>query len=169
MLVVYTSLILEVGMCCWLFLSDRKELISTFWRNVYRNTNAEWGLSVVLQSLSIKEMQSSIDLTAAEVSSFRSMTILTPFPEQNVKKFTQQQYQMASSMPSVMIKEKLIFRFVNTFVENTIVPVKTVLGENSKKHLISNFFSLSSDNVTHIPPNSYSKKILRVSGGRGQI
>ena len=52
---------------------------------------------------------------------------------------------MASSMPSVMIKEKLIFKFVNTFVENTIVPVKTMLGENSKKHLINNFFSLSSD------------------------
>ncbi|KAI4581517.1 hypothetical protein MJG53_009960 [Ovis ammon polii x Ovis aries] len=37
---------------------------------------------------------------------------------------------MSSSMPSVMIKEKLIFKFVSTFVENTIVPVKTVLGEN---------------------------------------
>lgn len=80
------------------------------------------------------------------------MTILTPFPEQNVTKFTQQQHQMASSMPSVMIKERLIFKFVNTFVENTIVPVKTMLGENSKKHLINNFFSLSSGNVTHTPP-----------------
>ena len=61
---------------------------------------------------------------------------------------------MSSSMPSVMIKEKLIFKFVSTFVENTIVPVKTVLGENSKKHLINNFFPLSSDNVTHILPNT---------------
>ena len=30
MLGVYKPLILEVGMCCWLFLSYRKDLISTF-------------------------------------------------------------------------------------------------------------------------------------------
>lgn len=45
------------------------------------------GLCVVLQSLSIKEMQNSIDFAAAEVPRLRSVTILTPFPEQNVTKY----------------------------------------------------------------------------------
>lgn len=52
---------------------------------------------MVVQSLSIKEMQNSIDFAAAEVPRLRSMAILTPFPEQNVTKFTQQQHQMGFS------------------------------------------------------------------------
>lgn len=70
---------------------------------------AELGLSVVLQSPLIKEMQKSIDFAAAKALRLRSMTILTPFPEQNVTKFTQRQQQMASVMLSAVIK-KLIFR-----------------------------------------------------------
>lgn len=69
--------------------------ISTFWRYVCQSRNAELGLSVILQRLSIKEMQNSIDFVAAKVPRLRSMTILTPFPEQNVTKFTQQ-WQMVS-------------------------------------------------------------------------
>lgn len=45
------------------------------------------GLCVVLQTLSIKEMQNSIDFAAAEVPRLRFGALLTPFPEQNVTKY----------------------------------------------------------------------------------
>ena len=77
--------------------------------------NAESGLNVILQSILIKEMQNSIDFTAAKVPRLRSTTILTPFPEQNVTKFTQQHLQMASVMLPKMIKEKLIFKLCQYF------------------------------------------------------
>lgn len=64
---------------------------SLFGSGLAKNVNADLVLSVVLQSLSIKEMQNSIDFTAAQVPRLRSVTILTPLPEQNGAKCTQRQ------------------------------------------------------------------------------
>lgn len=82
-----------------------------FGSGLAKNVNADLVLSVVLQALSIKEMQNSIDFTAAKVPRLRSVTISTPPLEQNVAKFTQQ-HQIASLIQTIIIKEKLMVQIV---------------------------------------------------------
>lgn len=123
------------------------------------------GLSVVLQRLSIKEMQNSIDFVAAKVPRLRSMTILTPFPEQNVTKFTQQQQMVSDAICEdqrevdfqvVLILLLKILQFLS----------KQGCGRIVQIHLINNFYVLLGNNVRY-PPNTVVVKDFRSSCGVG--
>lgn len=122
---------------------------------------------MILRSILIKEMQNSIDLTPAKVPRLRSTSILTPFPEQIVTKFTQQQLQMASAMPTRMIKEKLIFKLCQYFMLK-ILRFLSKEGDNSRDAFDQQLlFSLGLTKSYISSRYSLSKKHFKSScGGR---